>query len=132
MPKAEKAKAKVKKSKNIMLEADDNAVDIGLGNVLAESEEHKRKKEMSLSLAERLQLKTEQSKFVGETKRLKVTGQGTVKEVTFIPQSANKKKDGEKRLARGDGGDKGEHKHSARSRRGVKSLGLKTPFKHLH
>jgi hypothetical protein len=115
-----------------MLEADDNAVDIGLGNVLAESEEHKRKKEMSLSLAERLQLKTEQSKFVGETKRLKVTGQGTVKEVTFIPQSANKKKDGEKRLARGDGGDRGEDKHPARSRRGVKSLGLKTPFKHLH
>ena len=110
-----------------MYEADDNAVDIGLGNTLAESEEHKRKKESSLSMAERLQLKTEQSKFVGETKRLRVTGQGTVKEVTFVPQYDKKKMGRDTSMAR-DGGAKREEK---RSRRGVKSLGLKTPFKHL-
>lgn len=121
---------KSKKSKNIMYEADDDAVDIGLGNTLAESDEHKRKKELSLSMAERLQLKSEQSKYVGETKRLKVTGQGTVKEVTFVPQSAKKKTDGEKIMER-ESGDKREGKHSGRNRRGVKSLGLKIPFKHL-
>ena len=81
-------------------------------------------------MAERLQLKTEQSKFVGETKRLRVTGQGTVKEVTFVPQSDKKKMGRDTSMAR-DGGAKREEKHSGRSRRGVKSLGLKTPFKHL-
>lgn len=121
---------KSKKSKNIMFEADDDAVDIGLGNTFAESDEYKRKKELSLSMAERLQLKSEQSKYVGETKRLKVTGQGAVKEVTFVPQSAKRKSDGEKIIER-DGGDKREDNHSGRSRRGVKALGLKTPFKHL-
>jgi hypothetical protein len=126
--KAEEATTKRKKSKNIMIEADDNAVDIGLGNTLAKSEENKRKKEMSLSMAERLQMKSEQSKFVGETKRLKVTGQGAVKEVTYVPQSAQKKSDGEKSARTGE---KKEDPHNGRSRRGVKSLGLKTPFKHL-
>jgi hypothetical protein len=121
---------KGKKSKNIMYEADDNAVDIGLGNTLAESEEHKRKQELSLSMAERLQMKTEQSKSVGETKRLRVTGQGTVKEVTFVPQSTKKKSGGDISMEK-DSGAKREEKHSGRSRRGVKSLGLKTPFKHL-
>lgn len=122
--------SKSKKSKNIMFEADDDAVDIGLGNTLAGSDEYKRKKELSLSMAERLQLKSEQSKYVGETKRLKVTGQGAVKEVTFVPQSSKKKMDGEK-IMESDSGDKREDKNSGRSRRGVKSLGLKTPFKHL-
>ncbi|KAL3765415.1 hypothetical protein ACHAWU_002333 [Discostella pseudostelligera] len=125
--KAGEATTKRKKSKNIMIEADDSAVDIGLGNTLAESEENKRKKEMSLSMAERLQMKSEQSKFVGETKRLKVTGQGAVKEVTYVPQSAQKKSDEKSAKT----GEKKEDTHNGRSRRGVKSLGLKTPFKHL-
>jgi len=132
---AKKIKKK-KKSKNVMYEADDyidsgaNAVDIGLGNMSAETEANKRKKELSLSMAERLQMQSEQSRFVGETKRLKVTGQGAVKEVTFIPKSSTKKKSEtveaatkEKEAMKDD--------RMGRSRRGVKDLGFKTPFKHL-
>ena len=86
-----------------MYEADDyvnsdaNAVDIGLGDAAAETEASKRKKEMSLSMAERLQIQSEESKFRGETKRLKVTGQGAVKEVRFVPKAARKKIEAEEK-----------------------------------
>ncbi|KAL3768875.1 hypothetical protein ACHAW5_003347 [Stephanodiscus triporus] len=127
-----KEKKKKKKTKVVMYEADDfgsgaNAVDIGLGNVSAEVEANKRKKEMSLTMADRLRLQSEQSKFIGETKRLRVAGQGPiVKEVTFIPKSTKKKAESEERVKREAGMDD----RSGRNRRGVKSLGLKTPFKH--
>ncbi|KAL9186894.1 hypothetical protein ACHAXT_010614 [Thalassiosira profunda] len=126
--KRKKDKKKKRKSKNVMYEADDygaDALDIGLGDHAAETEASKRKKELSLSMAERLELQSEQSKFVGETKRLKVTGQGAVKEVTFVPKSAKKKKDAEERAKREAKDDR-----MGRSRRGVKDLGFKTPFKH--
>lgn len=128
-------KKKKKKSKVVMHEADDydlgsgvNAVDIGLGNVSAEAEKNKRKKVLSLTMEERLRLQSEQSKLVGETKRLKVAGQGPiVKEVTFVPKSTKKKAESEERAMP----DAGKDDRSGRNRRGVKSLGLKTPFKHL-
>ncbi len=127
-------KKKKKKSKVVMYEADDylgsgaNAVDIGLGNVSAEAEANKRKKELSLTMEERLRLQSEQSKLVGETKRLKVAGQGPiVKEVTFVPKSTKKKAESEERAMR----ETGKDERLGRNRRGVKSLGLKTPFKHL-
>jgi len=127
-----KNKAK-KKKKNVMYEADDyvgggaNAIDIGIGNVSAEADANKRKKEMSLSMAERLQLQSDESKFVGDTKRLKVTGQGSVKEVTFIPKATRKKLEAQEK-ARQEAQVKDDR--VGRSRRGVKSLGFKTPFKH--
>lgn len=112
-----------------MHEADDDAIDIGLGSMNTENEEHTRKKELSLSLADRLQLKKDRSQYVGETKRLKISGQGAVKEVTFTPQSSRKKSNAveELKTAKRDRDDT----KSDRRRRGVKSLGLKTPFKHL-
>jgi ribosome biogenesis protein ENP2 len=127
-------KKKKKKSKVVMHEADDylgsgaNAVDVGLGNVSAEDEANKRKKELSLTVEERLRLQSERSKLVGETKRFKVAGQGPiVKEVTFVPKSNKKKKaESEERTKR----EAGKDDRSGRNRRGVKSLGLKTPFKH--
>lgn len=106
-----------------MYDNSEHAVDIGLGRVSAEEEAAKRKKELSLSMAERLQLQSEESKFMGETKRLKVRGQGTVKEVTFIPKSSLKKK--EEEAAKQIKDDR-----TGRSRRGVKELGFRTPFKH--
>jgi ribosome biogenesis protein ENP2 len=128
-----KKKMKTKKSRVVMYEADDyltsgaNAVDIGLGNVSAEADANKRKKELSLTMEERLRLQSEQSKLIGETKRLKVAGQGPiVKEVTFVPKSTKKTKESELSSKEAVGKDD----RSGRSRRGVKSLGLKTPFKH--
>jgi len=129
--KEKKSKKKSKKKKNIMLESDEyggDAVDIGIGNASAETEANKRKKELSLTMSERLQLKSEQSKFMGETKRLKVTGQGASKEVTFIPQSDKKKKEA-KEKAKQEAMKKDDR--MGRSRRGIKDLGFKTPFKHL-
>ena len=127
-----KSKKKKKTSKNIMYEADeygaDDALDIGLGNMSADTEANKRKKELSLSMADRLQLQSEQSKFMGETKRLKVTGQGSVKEVTFIPKSSKKKMEADEK-AKQEARMKDDR--VGRSRRGVKDLGFKTPFKHI-
>eukprot|EP01082_Thalassiosira_pseudonana_P016381 g14646.t1 g14646 contig90:82469-85059(+) len=131
---SKKSKQK-KKSKNVMYEADDyvnsgaNAVDIGLGDAAAETEASKRKKEMSLSMAERLQIQSEESKFRGETKRLKVTGQGAVKEVRFVPKAARKKIEAEEKARQEEAREKKDDR-SGRSRRGVKDLGFRTPFKH--
>lgn len=128
---AKKKKAK-KKKKNVMYEADDyvgggaNAIDIGIGNVSSESDAIKRKKEMSLSMAERLQLQSEESKFIGDTKRLKVKGQGSVKEVTFIPKATRKKLEAQEKAKQ----EAKKDDRMGRSRRGVKALGFKTPFKH--
>ncbi|KAL7546972.1 hypothetical protein ACHAWF_010293 [Thalassiosira exigua] len=131
---AKKGKKKKKKSKNVMYEADDyadvgaDAVDIGIGNASSEKERNKRRKELSLSMGERLQLRSEESKYVGETKRLKVTGQGAVKEVTFVPKSVRKRQEAEEKK-REEARTRDDRR--GRSRRGVKDLGFKTPFKHL-
>jgi len=137
---AKKSSKKKKKAKNVMYEADDymdggaNAIDIGIGNASAETEANQRKKELSLSMAERLAMQSEQSRFIGETKRLKVTGQGVVKEVTFVPKSGKTKKKQEeaaKRQEEEEEARKRKDDRMGRSRRGVKELGFKTPFKHL-
>ena len=134
-PPKEKKQKSSKKKKMKMLEADDyidsgdNAVDIGIGNVAAETEATKRKKELSLSMAERLQMQSDH-KYMGETKRLRVTGQGATKEVTFIPKADKKKMDAKERAQREEEA-KGKDDRMGRSRRGVKDLGFKTPFKHL-
>jgi hypothetical protein len=106
-----------------MYDSGENAVDIGLGNISAEQEASKRKKQLSLSMAERLQMQSEESKFMRETKRLKVRGQGTVKEVSFIPKGSRKKKEEE-------ASQQPKDDNMGRSRRGIKDLGFRTPFKH--
>merc|ERR1711957_101962 len=124
-------KSKKKASKNIMYEADGyidsgaNAVDIGLGNLSAKSEADKRNKDLSLSVAERLQLQAGQSRYGGESKRLKVIGRGSSKEATFVPRSSKKKE----REEQGKREEAAKDDRTGRSRRSVKQLGFKTPFK---
>jgi len=139
--KKSKKDAAKKKSKNVMYEADDysdaNAVDIGLGDTSAQMEANERKRELALPVAERLRLRSERSKLMGETKRVRATGgQGAVREVTFVPKSGQKKSktaEGEGDQERGSKRTKrdGKDDRMGRSRRGVKELGFKTPFKHL-
>ena len=113
--------SKPNKTKPKMNDSGENALDIGLGSITAEQEALKRKNELSLSMAERLHMKTNEEQYMSETKRLKVRGQGSVKEVSFIPKSSRKS------------GDKKNHPIDDkidRSRRGIRELGFRTPFKH--
>ena len=117
-----KRKSKVKLN---MYEADDyidgdKALDVGLGGAL--HTHNKRKKDLSLSMAERLVSQSEAGSI--EMKRLKVKGSGSGKEVTFIPRSSKKKNGDPENIADGRKGNSG------RSRRGVKELGFRKPFKH--
>jgi hypothetical protein len=114
-----KASSKKKKKKPVMYEADDgnqNAVDIGLGDASANDRVKRRKQEMHMPLEERMNL--ERNK-VGNTK-LQVRGDGVSREVTYIPKDTLKKQERQR-----DAKDR-----KGRSRRGVKDLGFKTPFKH--
>lgn len=115
--------SKLKKKKPKLHDSEENAIDIGLGNISTEDEASKRKKQLSLSMAERLQMKSDEAAFVGETKRLKVRGQGTVKEVSFVPKSSRKKMEEKNTKQQGDD-------RTGRSRRGIRELGFRTPFKH--
>lgn len=123
VPKDKKEKKKRKESKKkkrpVMYEADDGnhgAVDIGLGDADASDRAKRRKQEMHMSLEERMTL--ERNK-VGSAK-LQVRGDGVSREVTYTPKDSQKKQHRDK-----DGGGR-----RSRSRRGVKDLGFKTPFKH--
>lgn len=117
-----------------MYEADDyadggaTALDIGLGDSTAEAAANERKQELSLSLEERLLRKSEDARIFGETRRLHVSGQGAVREATFVPRGSAKKKAvlAAREKERHDGKDD----RTGRSRRGVRELGFKTPFKH--
>lgn len=124
MPNKKKQNSKPSKSKSKprMHDSEENAIDIGLGSLSAEEVALKRKKELSLSMAERLQRKSE-AQFMSETKRLKVRGHGTVKEVSFVPKSSRKRM-GEKNS------EPPTDDRVGRSRRGIKDLGFRTPFKH--
>lgn len=119
-------KKKIKKKKNIMYEADDyntgntDAIKLGLGGKDPSSSTKKRKTLSNLTLAERLKLKERESGIIGETRTLRVKGDGTTREVTYIPKSAqNKRQENNQKDA----------SESKRKRRGVKDLKLKTPFK---
>lgn len=120
--KQEPNKKKKKKTKNVMYEGDDYT------DAAAQSEASKRKKEeLSLSVAERLEMQKSDSQFVGEAKRLKVAGQGVVREVTYIPKASRKKMEEEEKTLK-EASKKDDR--TGRSRRGVRDLGFKTPFKH--
>lgn len=117
--KKDKKRKAPKKKKPVMYEADDgnqNAVDIGLGDASANDRVKRRKQEMHMSLEERMSL--ERNK-IGNT-NLQVRGDGVSREVTYIPKDTLKKQERQR--------DAREKK--GRSRRGVKDLGFKTPFKH--
>lgn len=121
--KSQKEKKKRKESnkkKPVMYEADEgnhNAVDIGLGDASANDRVKRRKQEMHMSLEERMN--REQSR-VGNTK-LQVHGDGVSREVSYIPRNTLKKQQRQQEHAR---------EKKGRSRRGIKDLGFKTPFKH--
>ena len=102
-----------------MYEADDanqNAVDIGLGNASANDRVKRRKQEMSMSLEERLSLERNKER----TTKLQVRGDGVSREVTYVPRDTLKKQERQKE----------KDSRRRRSRRGVKDLGFKTPFQH--
>jgi ribosome biogenesis protein ENP2 len=123
-----KKKTKIKKKKNIMYEADDyntgntDAIQLGLGGKDPISSSKKRKELSNLTLAERLKLKEEESGIIGETRTLRVKGDGTTREVTYIPKSAKNQ------LQENKVKDLNEAK-TKRKRRGIKDLKFKTPFK---
>ena len=117
--KKEKKRRKGSAKRPMMYEADEanpSALDIGLGDASAKDRAKHRKKEMHMSLQERLELEGNKE---GQTK-LQIRGDGASREVTYIPRDTLKKQE----RARQHEGRKG------RSRRGIKDLGLKTPFKH--
>lgn len=131
--KKKEKKTKKKPKKNVMYEADDydeggaDAIQIGLGNSGTKTLENRRR-EISMSLEDRIRLEKEKSRHIGETRRLNIRGEGSSKEVTYIPkdvQEEKKKKDQLKR-EQNEGNDGGQVK---RKRRGIKELGFKTPFK---
>ena len=114
----QKKRKESKKKKPVMYEADDanqSAVDIGLGDVSANDRVKRRKQDMHMTLEERMKL--EHSKE-GNSK-LQVRGDGVSREVTYVPKDTLKKQERMK-----------EKYRQGRSRRGIKDLGFKTPFKH--
>ena len=90
--KDKKAKAK----KNIMYEADDygggagDALGLGLGDTTATSKAKRRREEISLPLEQRLQKQRDEAKYVGETKIMRVKGEGSSKELTYVPKDTRR------------------------------------------
>ncbi len=127
-------KEKKKSKKNIMYEADDyadggtDAIQIGLGSSKSEDTLEKRRKQINMSLEERLKLEGSKSSNIGETRLIKVKGEGATREVTYTPKDVLAKKENERKKR--DQSDEHDEGRSKRKRRGIKELGLKTPFKH--
>lgn len=116
-PKKQKKRKELKKKKPVIYEADDanhSAVDVGLGDASASDRIKRRKQEMHMTLEERLKLEGSKE---GSSK-LQIRGDGVSREVTYIPKDTLKKQE---RLKEKD--------RKGRSRRGIKDLGFKTPFK---
>jgi len=128
--KEKKAKAK----KNIMFEADDygggagDALGLGLGDTTATSKAKRRREEISLPLEQRLQKQRDEAKYVGETKIMKVKGEGSSKELSYIPRDTRKKLEAEQARKAAEAEER-RGKGDKRQRRNVKDLGFKTPFK---
>eukprot|EP00559_Dactyliosolen_fragilissimus_P002418 CAMPEP_0184864204 /NCGR_PEP_ID=MMETSP0580-20130426/14089_1 /TAXON_ID=1118495 /ORGANISM="Dactyliosolen fragilissimus" /LENGTH=880 /DNA_ID=CAMNT_0027362891 /DNA_START=49 /DNA_END=2688 /DNA_ORIENTATION=+ len=127
-----------KKKKNIMIEADefdgDDAIRVGLGSAGSSSEHElqrmKRRKEMSMTLEERVRqrnggkLTSSGGLLLGNAKTLKSLGEGAVKEVKYIPKDTQRKM--EERNKQKYDGDTQDDGNSKRKRRGIKELGFKT------
>jgi ribosome biogenesis protein ENP2 len=131
--KAKKDKSKKTKSKkNIMYEAEDYetgvaaAVKIGLGGGSDKSASKKRREVAEMSLADRTMIDKEKRSVISETRRVRVKGKGASSEISFIPKDVLKKRAAEeakKKVVRGSDDQR------KRTRRGIKDLGFKTPFK---
>jgi len=122
---------RIKGKKNIMFEADDygggagDALGLGLGDTSASSKAKRRRDEISLPLEKRLQKQKENAKYTGETKLIKVKGEGSTKEVAYVPLDTRRKMEAAKTKKADEAADKDRR----RKRRNVKDLGFKTPFK---
>jgi ribosome biogenesis protein ENP2 len=130
-PKKDKSK-KTKSKKNIMYEAEDYetgvaaAVKIGLGGGSDKSASKKRREVAEMSLADRTMIDKEKRSVISETRRVRVKGKGASSEISFIPKDVLKKRAAEeakKKVVRGSDDQR------KRTRRGIKDLGFKTPFK---
>lgn len=119
--------AKTKKA--VMYEADTaagtsitDAVGIGLGDTASNLRAKRRTKELNMSLAERLNVKADERKLMGEATTVYVKGDGASREVSFIPRDSQRKSEKTKSSDTSSSRKRSE-------RRGVKDLGFKTPFK---
>ena len=124
---------KKKSKKNVMYEADDyvdgdvDAIQIGLGGFNRKRTMEKRTQEINMSLEDRLKLENSKTSNMGETRYLHVKGEGAAKELTYIPKDVLAKR--EKDKMKQDQEDDINGAQNKRKRRGIKDLGLKTPFK---
>ena len=75
-----------------------------------------------MPLSERLAQKEAKNRIMSEATTVFVKDEGPTKEVTYVPKKARKAED--RSELNGDSRSKAQ-----RSRRGVKELGFKTPFK---
>jgi hypothetical protein len=116
-----------------MYEADDyvdgdvDAIQIGLGGFNRKRTMEKRRQEINMSLEDRLKLESSKTSNMGETRYLHVKGEGAAKELTYIPKDVLAKR--EKDKMKQDQEDDINVAQNKRKRRGIKDLGLKTPFK---
>ena len=122
-----------KAKKNVMYEADDygggesDALGLGLGDALANTKAKRRRDETNLSLEQRLKKKEEEMLYKGETRIVKSKGEGSSKEVSYIPKDTRKKIEAEKAKRAEEAAEL--ERGSRRKRRNVKELGFKQPFK---
>ena len=112
-------KAKKKKKTVSMQEAEElgnsGAVNLGLGDEKASARARRRLDEMNMPLAKRFAMMQDD-----DAPQVRVVGGS--KEVTFIPRDTKKREESRKREEEG-------RQRGKRSRRGVKDLGFKKPFK---
>jgi ribosome biogenesis protein ENP2 len=114
-----KKATKTTKKKPVMLEADDSAVNLGLGDTSASDRARRRTKEMNMPLAKRFALEKDEDKVQVRVAR------GS-KEATFIPRDTKRKMEAEAKKKEESNQERGK-----RNRRGIKELGFKTPFRNV-
>jgi hypothetical protein len=83
-----------------------------------------RKKELNMSIEERLKLKEAWSAVVSEAKILAQKGEGASREVAYVPMDVRRKMENAK-TEKANTSSRGQK----RNRRGIKELSFKTPFK---
>lgn len=110
-------KTTTKKKKTVMLETDDGAVNLGLGDESAATRARRRTEEMNMPLAKRFARQKEDAKPI-------VRVAGGSKEATFIPRDTKRKIEAEAKKKEASNEERGK-----RNRRGIKELGFKTPFR---
>lgn len=116
-PKRSEPSTKNKAKKAVILEADDSAVNLGLGDKSASDQARRRAEEMNMPLAKRFALQKEDDKP-------QIRVKGGSKEATFIPRDTKRKMETEARKLEES---KQLERGNKRNRRGIKDLRLKTP-----